>query len=65
MTVLTAMRWTLLGSLLLYGLGLVMGGWPMAIAGTLAIAIGALGCVVIQLARLVGRRRHKLVERPE
>lgn len=71
MTVLTAMRWTLLGGVVLYGSALVIGsvqsevGLLVGLAAIFAMACSALGCVILQVRQLLGWNRHKPVEKPE
>lgn len=67
MTLLWAARWTLLASIALYGLGLVIGyplGLLMGIAGTYAMALAALACVVIQVVLALRRKRPQVGKSP-
>lgn len=67
MTLLWAARWTLLASIALYGLGLVIGyplGLLMGIAGTYAMSLAALACVVIQVVQALRRKRPQVGKSP-
>lgn len=67
MTVLWAARWALLGSIVIYAAGLVVGlvvehdlGLLMALIGAFAMSITALACVVAQLRLWLHRKRADL-----
>jgi len=67
MTLLAAMRWTLVASIIVYASAFVIGGELgvlIGIIGAYAMPVAALACVVIQIVTLVGRK-SKSVEKPE
>jgi hypothetical protein len=71
MTVLQAMRWTLVGSIAVYVVSFALVGVDpelallVGIAASVAMAISAFGCVVAQVVTFLGTRKHKPVEKPE